>query len=157
MNGYICFYKGKSFVSGVIKWFTWGEYSHVAYMFENGELIEAWHKGGVVHRMSWLEGHKAGTVIERYKITGMDEEHEQIMVAFLKSQVGKKYDYRGLFGFLGRKAIENALKWFCSELIMEATKKAGIPLLLRVPSYKVSPTQENTSPLLELCDVVRTF
>ena len=154
MRGYICFYKGKSFVSGVIKWFTWGDYSHVAYMFENGELIEAWHKGGVVHRLSWLDGHKVGTVIERYKIPSMSNEAEAIMVAFLKSQVGKKYDYRGLFGFLGRRAIENALKWFCSELLGEGTTRADTPLLLRVPSYKVSPSQLNTSPLLIPFDTI---
>ena len=164
MNGYICFYKGTSLISRMIKWFTWGEYSHVAYMFENGELIEAWHEGGkrwwhgaVVHRASWLKGHKAGTVIERYKITGMDEEHEQIMVAFLKTQVGKKYDTWGIIGFLGRKVVENPLAWFCSELVMEAIKRAGTHLLLRVPSYKVSPSMMNTSPLLELYDVVRTI
>ena len=154
MKGYIAFYRGTSLISRIIRKFTWGEFSHVAYMFEDGRVIEAWHRGGVQERKSYHDGHTAGTRIERYQIEGMTVMQEELFVQALRHEIGCKYDLKGIVGFIRRRAINDMNKWFCSELIMQKLKDVGIEFLLRIKPYQTSPTELNVSPLLELVDIV---
>lgn len=154
MNGYIAFYRGTSFISRAIKWFTWGNFSHVSYIFDDDRVIEAWHKGGVVERQSFHESHKPGTRVERYKVKDMTHVQEVEFIDKLRKEVGKKYDFRGIVGFIRRADTHDFLKWFCSELIMQKLKDVGIDLLCRVKAYQVSPSELNQSPLLDLVDIV---
>lgn len=147
MNGFIGFYRGRSPVSYVIKRFSWGPYSHVAYIGADESCIEAWWKGGVSERASYNEAHSPGTVIELYKIRDMTSEQEQELVSVLRSYVGSGYDYTGLFGFPFRRAIHSRQRMFCSELIMTAMCAVGFEPLKRVEPYQVSPSALNRSPL----------
>lgn len=68
---------------------------------------------------------------------------------FALAQVGKGYDYAGIAGFLARKDLQTADRWFCSELVSAAFWSAGIPLLRREP-HKVAPGDLRDSPLLQM-------
>ena len=47
----IALYKGTSALSRIIRWRTWSDYTHAAWVFQDGSVIEEW-KGGVIDRKS---------------------------------------------------------------------------------------------------------
>ena len=64
-------FKGDSLISKLIRWQTRSEYSHIAIELDSGEIIEAWHRGGVqIHscRGGLLDVHDEGTEIDIYSI-----------------------------------------------------------------------------------------
>ena len=68
----------------------------------------------------------------------------------LIQQIGKPYDHAGILGFLAAAKTENPDRWFCSELILAACKRAGTDLLKRVSAWKVSPGLLACSQFLQL-------
>jgi uncharacterized protein YycO len=139
-------YRGTSLLSKAIKAFNWGEYSHVAALNTvTGEIIEAWHPGGV--RKVTLKNHRhtPGTVVDVYRVPG-SLDAERFWTA-LEGEVGKKYDFKGILGFLARSKTQSDRAWFCSELVFAVAAQTGT-LLLHCPAYKVSPTLLSYSPLL---------
>ena len=142
----IALYKGTSALSRLIRWQTWSEYSHAAWVFPDGSVIEAW-KGGVRHAPGILTQHTQGTDVDLFTLE-LTVEQRWAIQDFLIAQIGKPYDYAGILGFLAAAKTENPEKWFCSELIFAACKSTRIDLLRRVPSWKVSPGLLAYSPLL---------
>jgi len=150
MQGYIGLYHGLSTVSWLIRKFSWGPYSHAAYITPSGSVIESWHRGGVREMESIHEGHTPGTVIDCYRIDGMTESQEDVFARVLRSQISKGYDWMGLCGFFRRKMIQNPDLWFCSELLVDRLEYVGVQLFLRILPSQISPSYMSTSPLLEL-------
>jgi hypothetical protein len=146
----ILLYKGKSLISKAIKWQTFGPYSHAAWWLRDGTVIEAWHKGGVSHNESPATLHTPGTEIDVFDFNG----GSGILAAdlseqFLLSQVGKKYDFAPVLrGFVFRVMRDNPNRWFCSELCHAAAVAGRLPLLARVPDWKIHPTLLSYSPRL---------
>ena len=149
-------YKGTSAISRIIKFRTWSEYSHAAWINEDFSVIEAWQGAGVVERPSVNIGHTPGTEIDLFDIDLTPRELGDLMF-FLQSQIGKPYDYNGVFGFLTRDAsMQSRSAWFCFELIFAAFVYAQKPLLLRVPAHKVDGGMLSYSPLLRHVGGIRT-
>lgn len=142
----VLFFRGKSLISRAIKTFTWGEYSHVGLLTENGTLIEAWHKGGVIENPLHLVPHTPGTEIDAFHILG--DFDPETLLAEMRSEVGKGYDFTGIFGFISRRRSEKPDRWFCSELIFAKLARAGC-LALNAPAHKVDPTLLSYSPCLK--------
>ena len=139
-------YCGTSWPSLLIRLQTRSRYSHVAVEMDDGTVIEAWAFIGVRHVADKFEAHKAGTVIESFEITG---DCDQAAVAsFLRSQLGKKYDYRSLVRFITRRNTRLDDKWFCSELVLEAFRRGGLELLMRIPASHATPRDIIISPFL---------
>lgn len=134
---------GKGIYSTLIKWQTWSDVSHAAFLLPDGNILEAWQGAGVR-----IRDYPAGPGIEVYTIPDITEAEWKRVLDFAKAQVGKKYDYMGIFRFLTREKSEMDDKWFCSELVFEAFKQAGIHLLERIKSYQVSPGILKLSPRL---------
>ena len=133
-------YKGKSFVSRLIKFITWGQYSHTAIILGDGRIVEAWQGSNSVRVIPSLsDGHKPGTHIDVYKIT-MGRRQEILFTNFVLAQVGKKYDLWGILGFLWRKDLQRSESWFCSELFAAGCKAADIRLLNNREPSQVSPS-----------------
>jgi len=142
-------YKGKSFwPSKCIEWMNWSDYSHVSWLNRDNTVTEAW--APKVRNVPDLDsGHSNGTPIDIFDIPIMTESQRDIIEAYLKNQIGLKYDWAGVFKFLPRiTSAHTNNKWFCSELIFEACKKANLNLLKRIPPYKVYPGMVVISPLL---------
>ncbi|MCG7853077.1 MAG: hypothetical protein MIO92_11205 [Methanosarcinaceae archaeon] len=156
-------YRGKSFFpSKIIVWFTWSKnkYSHSAWSFcevDGGRLVgdtsefEAWAGKGVVHVPRIGANHTPGTRIDIYELQPvMDNVAASAGLKFLSEQIGKNYDYRGIFGFLLRKRnFHNPNAWFCSELIFSFLQKCGRYLLNEIEAYQVSPQMLPMCPQFE--------
>ena len=142
-------YKGTSlWPSKMIRWFSWSDYSHIAWLTEQGEVIEAWPPKVRICK-SFDEGHTPGTHVDIYEVVGLTSGDRETIETFLRNQVGKKYDWRGVFHFVTRNGNNSRTKWFCSELVFKALLKADIKLLKGIPPYKVTPGMLVLSPLLK--------
>lgn len=150
----IVFYRGTGIINRAIRFFSRGGYSHVAIILKDGSIIEAYPFKGVRRRSGIKDEIKKDTTIETYMVPASHEECISIE-QFLISQLGKKYDYLSVFGFIlyatkeSRKASQ---KWFCSELVFAAFQKANINLLERVDAWKVSPSLLSYSPYINFVD-----
>lgn len=151
----LCGYKGKSFFpSKLIKWITWGDYSHVAIMLpdEAGLVYEAWDSVGVRRVNSLSDRHSDGTVVDVKYIKVSEEAYKDIIWALI-SQLGKKYDFRGVFRFppILRLFVKEASstaeqeKWFCSEYGCWAFSKSKVTIQEK-PFNRISPSDAMASP-----------
>ena len=154
---YLLLYKGKSWVSRLIRWQTRSKYSHAAIFIPEEGVYEAWHIGGVQKNKDWKVLHKKGTIVDVFCPTEFDKENTQKVVEFLESQVGKKYDFRSVFRFLTRQPEhpDDKDKWFCSELASMAFMRAGYCLLKRIEPWAISPALLSYSPRLNLVGKIR--
>jgi hypothetical protein len=160
----LALYRGKSLVSRIIKWISWGIYSHAAIRLpdKGGIIYEAWEGVGVRKGISISDGHTLGTRVDIYPVVITDYEYD-IIVQSLESQIGKKYDFKGVFRFSPflrmffskYPSASEHNKWFCSELVLWALGRAGVILLNDEP-WKVSPSDIAKSPLLKMTGVMYT-
>ena len=153
----VALYRGTSVVSRLIRWRTWSDYSHAAWVCEDGTVLDAWQKGGVRHVANISIGHKPGTPVEFFQADLTPREIGRIK-AFLRKQVGKKYDWHGVLKFISRRrtTADQQKKWFCSELISAAFAYADCRLLVRIRDEQVSPGLLSFSPLLKRHSWTRT-
>jgi len=154
----ILLYKGKSLISKAIQWRTWGIYSHAAWWMRDGSVIEAWHKGGVSHSESPATLHTPGTQIDLFDFCHIDAVSPPRSESFLLSKVGRKYDFKAVLrGFTFHLNRDNPDKWFCSELCHAAAVAGGLPLLSRIPDWKIDPTKLSYSPHLTHVGILTTL
>lgn len=122
-------------------------YSHAAWATSDTTVIEAWKDG--VREAPFDQDHRPGTVVDLYHIPLSSEQVEGIN-DFLRAQVGKKYDWLGILGFIVRSdRAHRKTTWFCSELIAEAFDLIGKPLLARCPPHRMLPGMIALSPFLQ--------
>lgn len=143
----IALHRGKSLVGRLIRWQSRGPYSHAAIVLHDGEVYESREFIGV-HSLPHTPVVK-GERVDFYEVFTTPVQ-DDIIVSFLKSQLGKQYDYLAIARFITREAMPHwdKKKWFCSELVFYAFQQAGINLLDRIEPWAVSPNQLSTSPLL---------
>lgn len=149
----VAFYLGNGFISKSIEFFTRSPYSHVAILWEDGSVFEAWPIKGVVHSKSLGSLHKK-TEIDIFEVKTTPEQ-DQVILKFLNDQLGKGYDYLGFLGFVFNWTGERK-KWFCSELVFEAFKIAGIFLLERLKAFKVYPALLSYSNKMKFLERIKT-
>jgi hypothetical protein len=169
----IAYFRGKSFVSKVIRWRTWGKYSHVAWIVGRevafaddlgrrvvipaGTIYESWHKkdkgaprNGV--RKGFAGGlHKPGTPIDLYRVKITDLHHEHL-IRTLEDKLkdpNAAYDWRAVIsGFALRKRKANsASRLFCSELLMDAFRRIAYRFLINIAPEQTSPADMSHSPV----------
>lgn len=151
----LAFYKGTSLISRLIRWKTRGEYSHVAVMFDDGRILEAWQGTNSVRWITSLSnGHTEGTKVDIFDIDTLLM--EDAALKFAKAQIGKPYGYRTIFKFLTNTSGDNKNAWICSEIALATAIAGGVPLLARVDAYKVSPVALSRSPLLKFNSTITT-
>jgi hypothetical protein len=143
---HILLYRGHGLLSTLIRWQTDGRVAHSA-LRNKGEVIEATPWRGVVKRPYALAD---AVWAEAYVIPSLSPAHWNLAWDFANAQLGKKYDWLGIFRFLTRNKDQNPKRWFCSELVFAALAYGYLELLARVPAYKVSPEAIRRSPLCTL-------
>jgi uncharacterized protein YycO len=150
-------YRGVSPFSRAVQFFTRSPYSHASWVKSDGSVLEAW-RAGVTHEPSFNNGHTAGTLIEFFDFRHpLSADETQAIEGWLMAQVGRRYDWWSVLGFLTRRPRVNNVDWFCSELIFAACRQAGRELLARIEPWQVYPGLLSFSPLLVKVDEVRTF
>lgn len=157
----IALYKGTSIISRLIRFRTWSEFSHASWV-DGDEEFEAWHTSGEgfkpgVRRVQFLgAGHTLGTEVHLFQCPELNAEQCASIKRFMISQIGKRYDWGGVLGFLSRRdSAQYQDRWFCSELIFCALLREGVDLLSRVPCHRVSPGMLALSPRLRFFCVRR--
>ena len=65
----------------------------------------------------------------------------EAFISFLKSQIGKPYDYLAILAFPFRRDWQREEAWFCSEYAAKAALVGGVLPALRLPRHKVTPDQ----------------
>ena len=142
----VLLFKGKGMISRLIRWQTNGKYSHAALQLPSGRIIEAWHKPAKVRLRGRLDD---WSNVEAFDVEGMTPYKWDKATEWIEQQIGKKYDFSGVFRFLSRRRKDRDDKWFCSELVFQAVKEGGVDLLERIQCSQVSPTVLSFSPLLK--------
>lgn len=143
----LLFFRGKNLISKIIKTVTWGSYSHVAALIDDQTVSESWVKSGVrkIRIDDLVKYHTPGTLIDVFQISKCVPE---IIKELMLAEVGKKYHFIGILGFILHKNLPNPQCWFCSELIAWSLAASGFPLLNR-QAHKISPSLLVASPYLK--------
>lgn len=130
--------------SMLIRWRDWSDYSHVDTVLSNGSLLGA-RGDGVKVRAPYKTSKKL--IICIY----VTEQQEKDYYTALFSQIGKKYDYAGIIGFVANRDWQEDNKWFCSELVMYCLMKAGIKILNVEHLNRITSQHMILSTLLNRC------
>ena len=131
----VLLFKGRGFVSWAIRWQTRSGYSQAALLLDDNQtVIEAWQGAGV--RVKQMDDWKD---VEAFEIAGITSDQVKIAQGFAADQVGAGYDWWSVIRFITRENLPPNRKWFCSELVFEALRTAGIRLLERIDASEVSP------------------
>lgn len=138
-------FRGRGLISAAIRWQTWSEYSHAALVLPDLRIIEAWQGFGAGVRLTSLENWEG---VRFFGVQGLTPSQSAVAHRWAEAQCGKPYDYLGVLRFMSRRTSSANHRWFCSELVFEAFMRAGLPLLARTPSSRVSPGLLSRSPLL---------
>lgn len=167
----IAYFKGKSFISRLIKWRTWGKYSHVAWIVDRdvafmhhgrhyhipaGTIYESWHKKskGAARRgvRKGVAGdlHKPGTEVDLEAIELSDAHYQELILFFERKAADPraKYGFRGvLAGFSLRKnSAHGKYTVFCSQLLMQGFAFIKFRLLKNIDPAQTSPVDMSHSP-----------
>lgn len=131
-------FKGISWVSRLVRFWTRSEYSHVGYLASlDGRLIEAWnHPSGWCWDFSHFEAHKPGTPYEVWRLPQADGvKLDQYFGELARRNI--PWDLKGVLGF-AFKCSDDRGALFCSEGCCEGLKAAGL-LPGDFESWRITP------------------
>ena len=129
----LVFTRHRNLASLGLRTFLWSAWSHVAFV-DGDVIIEAAPFHGVRERplKDLLES------VSHYEFVDVPCKNPDAVIAAARSQIGKPYDWTGVFGIAFRRKWQRGSKWFCSELIAGAFEMAGEPLF-RVSVFRITP------------------
>lgn len=149
----LVFSRSNTAVGLAIRTATLSKWNHVDMVFDNNILIgavgfhagETW-RGGV--QQTTLSARLSQSNIAEYKIYDLHIWDEGAAFAFAQQQLGKPYDWSGVFGFLApNRNWQQDDSWFCSELVA-ATALAGKTTMLNRAASRIVPGVLELSPFL---------
>lgn len=112
----------------------WSKYGHCGVLHEDGVIEASAFKGVVV--TPYDEFLTAST---RYEVINIPAKDPEAVIAKMLTQVGKPYDWGGIFGIILRQRNwHDEGSWTCSELVAWAFEEAG-QVLFRINSWRVKP------------------
>ena len=117
-------------LSWAIRFRTWSKYSHVDFVLDKNLYLGAIPIGGVCkhsHRYP-VEGY--------FELDVTKEQYEKIMDN-AHAQIGKPYDFKGLFGYAQERDWQEDDAWFCSEYVAGAIEP--VIRLFNEDTFKISP------------------
>jgi uncharacterized protein YycO len=142
------FTTSSSIVSKLIRFRTWGKYSHVQIIVDvtpKLTVISA-DEEGVTYRDVRESEFETYSILTCHSLT---EGQRHDILDFCFQQIGKGYDFLGLADFLLNADLQDEDRFFCSELAFLAYDKKGLPLLKRIDHAFVNPMDLYMSPILD--------
>lgn len=138
----ICYKRAKDLLGWLIRWWTWGPYSHCELRFSDGMCFSSsW-----VRERRGILGIRAGTRFkkiepdpgkwDRWRID-ISAREELAIRKWCEMESGKPYDVWGILGFVFGKDMDAPHAWYCSEICSRALSVFGIHQFPR----KVSPNK----------------
>jgi hypothetical protein len=119
------------FIASFIGWWTKSQYTHVGFSLGSHYYEADFHQGVVC-----LDQVRPGGKVVFTSVTTQETNE------WINHQVGKPYDFLGVFGFaLGNmeNPIQHRKRWFCSELVVAALHHSRIYVLSHFHDWDVSP------------------
>ena len=165
----IALYQGKSLISRLIRWQTRSQYSHAAFLLDDGSVIEAWvpccreisptSKVQSPKLNCLSRQHTPGTRVDIFNfVCPLTREENQRLEWLARRDVGTPYDYRSILRFLTReRSSEQRHRLFCSEQVFARCEQIGRALLDRTEAWRVPPDWLARSPLLYLEETIVTL
>jgi hypothetical protein len=136
-NMQVIFYVAKygTWQDGIVAHWTRGPYSHCELLFSDGMAFSSSPRdGGTRFKQIEFKPHHW----DLYPLS-VDGEKEAAIRLWCEGQLGKKYDWLGIFGFVVKNsAIQDPKKWYCSEIC------ANVLNLFKVthfPSIEITPNK----------------
>lgn len=133
----VIFYKGEGdFFDKLIRLWTLSKYSHSEIIIDNYRATSL-PNIGVVRINKSLYSDEVWDTLE-FDIT---EEQAVRAKEFIKSQLGKEYDWKAIFlTFIFPFKSQNPDKWFCSEFVAKVINVMQLPFIKFPKVSKVSPS-----------------
>jgi uncharacterized protein YycO len=151
---YIGAFKGKGFISKLIKWRTGGEYSHIGVFLDNKYWIDAYFTRGVKKLI--YKPDQNGIEVDIYKV---ELKTENEVRKFLSKQIGKNYDLRAVLniGVCHKENRKLSNKWMCSELVYAALLKDGINIFNDTAAWEVDPNMLMRSTVFRYLETIKVI
>jgi uncharacterized protein YycO len=117
----IIFCNKPSLASWLIRLACWSKWSHCAIIDDDIVLESTFKRGGVGARLfsDFIQEYS------QFEITDVPCPNDELGIEWAKTQIGKKYDWSAIFGFITRQPLADESNWFCSEYVEGAIKAAG--------------------------------
>lgn len=144
------------FYDRVIGWYSRSPYVHAEFHWPLDQrlpegFLGAQPKGGVAIRPADY----LGSVARDTFVAQLSDTQYAKLQAWLRSQVGKPYDFRAIAGmalqFLNKDSGDNA--WFCSELVYYGLANVGYPLLREPMKQADTITPRDVAVSLQIAQV----
>lgn len=156
----ILLYKGDSFVSKLIKWNTNSLYSHVSVVVDGEMNLAIESNTGSQSGVRALDLRKLkASDIDVFRVKAAGSYKPEQVISYLVSCLGSHYDYPGVIWLGVLKVLrlkkqankfQEAKDYFCSELVYEAFKSAGLDIVPQIGAAETtSPGDIARSPLIE--------
>lgn len=113
----------------------WAQWGHCGLVTPQGTVIEARAMNGVGEASL----HNVQARSSKFTIVEVDCPDPAAAIAFARQQLGKPYDWGGIFGMVAREPWARDDRWFCSELV-EAALAAGGRRRFRLDVTRVTPS-----------------
>lgn len=169
----IALYQGKSFISRLIRWQTRSQYSHAAFLLDDGSVIEAWQPcvreivpaglnrlSPMRHIAALSKQHTPGTTVDIFEFCApLSRDENRMLEHFARREVGAPYDYASIIRFCTRekdRVYGKSKSVFCSELVFACCANIGRHLLERTEPWRVPPDWIARSPLLKHDETIVT-
>jgi uncharacterized protein YycO len=148
----ICLHRGTSLISRMIRWQQRSHYSHASILLPSDLHYESREGKGVIVHPRFTLTNKSEQVDQFVFCEPLRPEDITAGADFLAKQVGKKYDWPMVFGFVSRSDHEGPSsegRYFCSELVDHWAKSMGRHFLARINPWEMSPGHIGLSPLIK--------
>ncbi len=128
------FVRNASPMSRLIRWWEWGDWSHVQAEFPSGDVLDVrWPRAVIGTPMFGPRD-----VVQRVALTCTQAQR----TAFYDGERAKEgcgYDWTPYAGFVVRRDWRVSGRWFCSEAIQYDTEQAGCAILRAERMNRVMP------------------
>lgn len=119
----VVFTTDNSPASWLIRTLTASRWHHCGVAFGN-KVYESRARGGV--QVTTLKEFRSRGQFASYEVELPNEENA---IRWLVLQVGKPYDWRGVFGLALSRRWQKPNRWYCSELVAAAARNGGRDLV----------------------------
>jgi len=136
-SAYLIFCNSRLPLSPIIRAVTWGRWSHVAVSFDLRGVYEATGQHGVtLTPLESLISRSTEYCVVRVEVP---EDSLKVLISAAAGQLGKPYDWWGIFGLALKRDWQDPTNWWCSEYAAYIFAKADLPLLRSSAIHRATP------------------
>lgn len=135
MSLQMMFTNSKTPMSPLIRAVTWSDFSHCVVLMDNKTIIHSDFHGVRIEPIKDLQDRSKNWMIVEYEC-----ERPEDVISACMTQLGKPYDFTGLFGIILRDIdLQDDSKWWCSELPVYGFEVSGQPKFNVEFMHRITP------------------